>query len=96
MRQQPLLRVFPGGGRATILDRGGPDRPIRFEVEWRNPRAEQIAETRAFWESVRGPVDPFWFNLAGTRYEPCHFEADSLQLEGFGRDHRLVLRFQAS
>ena len=33
------LRVFAGGGRATILDPGGSDRPTRFEVEWQNPSA---------------------------------------------------------
>jgi serine/threonine protein kinase len=42
---------------------------------------------------VNGYVDPFWFSFAGTRYEPCHFEAHSLKTEQMGRGQRLVVRF---
>jgi hypothetical protein len=90
---EPRLRVFPVGGRVTILDPGGSDRPTRLEVEWRNPSAERVQETEVFWASVRGHIDPFWFKLAGARYEPCHFEADSLRTEPMERGHRLVVRF---
>jgi hypothetical protein len=95
MMPEPRLRVFPGGGMAKIIDLGGPGRPTRYEVEWRNPSTERVQETQAFWESVRGHVDPFWFKHAGTRYEPCHLETNSLKYEAVGRDHRLVVRFRA-
>ena len=82
---EPLLRVFPGGGRVTIVNTGGPG-PTIFEVAWRNPSSERLKETQAFWEAVNGHVDPFWFNFAGTRYEPCHFEPDSLKTIATNRD----------
>jgi hypothetical protein len=93
---EPRLRVFPGGGMAKIIDPGGPGKPAVFEVEWRNPSTERVQETKAFWESVGGYVDPFWFKCAGTRYEPCHFEPHSLKYEAVGRDHRLIVRFRAT
>ena len=86
------LRVFPGGGRATILDPGGPARPALIEVEWPRPSTERVQATREFWELVHGHLEAFWFEFAGTRYEPCHFEADSLKLNAAGGD-RLVVRF---
>jgi hypothetical protein len=36
------LRVFPGGGRATILDPGGPARPALIEVEWPRASTERV------------------------------------------------------
>jgi hypothetical protein len=90
---EPQLSVFPGGGRVTILDPGGPGTPTLFEVEWRDPSLKRSQETQAFWKLVNGHVDPFWFSFAGTRYEPCHFEAHSFKTEQMGRGQRLVVRF---
>ena len=94
MMPAPLLRVFPGGGRVTIVSMGGPG-PTIFEVEWRNPSPERLKETQAFWDAVNGHVDPFWFDLAGTRYEPCHFEPNSLKRMPTHSDRSdcLVVRF---
>ena len=81
----PRMRVFPGGGRVTIVNAGRPG-PTIFEVAWRNPSSERLKETQAFWTAVNGHVDPFWFNFDGTRYEPCHFEPDSLKTIPTNRD----------
>src|SRR3979490_3291204 len=91
---QPRLRVFPGGGRVTIVNTGRPG-PTTFEVEWRNPSPERLKETRAFWDAVNGHFDPFWFDFDGTRYEPCCFEPNSLKrMPTRGdRDYSLVVRF---
>src|SRR6266700_2562810 len=96
MIPEPRLRVFLGGGMSKLIDPGGPDMPTIFEVEWRNPSAERVQETKAFWESVRGHIDPFLFDHFGVLYEPCHFKADSLKHEAVGRDHRMVVRFRAT
>jgi hypothetical protein len=87
-------RVFPGGGRVTIVNAGGAG-PTIFEVAWRNPSPERLKETQAFWEAVKGSLDPFWFDFAGTRYEPCHFEPDSLKTIAtkLDRSESLVVRF---
>ncbi len=78
MTPEPALRMFPGGGRVTVVNPGGSG-PTIFEVAWRNPSPERLKETQAFWDAVNGHLDPFWFDLAGTRYEPCHFEPGSLK-----------------
>jgi len=75
MTPEPRLRVFPGRGRVTIVHRGSG--PTTFEVAWRNPSSAQVKEEQAFWKSVNGHVDPFWFKFDGSRYEPSHFEPDS-------------------
>ena len=94
MTPEPLLRVFPGGGRVTIVHMGRTG-PTTFEVAWRNPSSERLQETQAFWKAVNGDVDPFWFDFAGTRYEPCYFEPDSLKIIPTNRDRSgcLVVRF---
>jgi hypothetical protein len=91
---EPRLRVFPGGGRAKIVQVGRTGSTI-FEVAWRNPSSAQLKEAQAFWKSVNGHVDPFWFNFDGTRYEPCHFEPDSLKRVPTVHDRSecLVVRF---
>jgi hypothetical protein len=91
-----LRRVFPGGGRVTIVHKGRLGAPeTMFEVAWRNPSSARLKETQAFWKAVNGHVDPFWFDFAGTRYEPCHFEPDSLKRVPTHRDHNecLIVRF---
>ena len=91
---EPLLRVFPGGGSVRIVNPGRPG-PTIFEVAWRNPSPERLKETQAFWDAVNGPLDSFWFDLAGTRYEPCHFERNSLKRMPTRHDRNdcLVVRF---
>jgi hypothetical protein len=69
-------------------------KPAVIEVEWPRPSAERVKAIRQFWEFVHGHLDPFWFKLAGTRYEPCHFEADSLKLGAAQGDHRLIVRLR--
>jgi hypothetical protein len=94
MMPQPRLRVFPGGGRVTIVHRGGSG-PTTFEVAWRNPSSAQVKDAQAFWKSVNGHVNSFWFNFDGTRYEPCHFHSDSLKTipTNHDRSECLVVRF---
>ena len=91
---EPLLRVFPGGGRVSIVGTGHPGSTM-FEVAWRNPSSAQLKDAQAFWKSVNGHVDPFWFNFDGTRYEPCHFEPNSLKRMPTREDRNdcLVVRF---
>jgi len=86
--------MFPGGGRVTVVNPGGSG-PTIFEVAWRNPSPERLKETQAFWDAVNGHLDPFWFDLAGTRYEPCHFEPGSLKRMPTQSDRNdcLVVRF---
>jgi hypothetical protein len=93
---EPLLRVFQGGGRTTIIDHGGPDKPTRFQVEYENPSAERVQETKDFWEAVHGPNDPWRFDHFGTIYEPCYFEAGALENELTARGLRLVVKFRAT
>ena len=90
----PLSRAFPSGERVTIVNPGRPGGTI-FEVAWRNPSSERLKEAQAFWDAVNRHLDPFWFDLAGTRYEPCHFEPDSLKrMPTHGdRNDCLVVRF---
>ena len=97
MMPEPRLPVFPGGGRVTIIHRGRPG-PTTFEVAWRNPTPERLEEIRAFWKLVNGHVDAFWFNFAGTLYDPCHFEPDSLKriLNDHDRSESLVVRFRGT
>ena len=94
MTPEPALRMFPGGGRVTVVNPGGSG-PTIFEVAWRNPSPERLKETQAFWDAVNGHLDPFWFDLAGTRYEPCHFEPSSLKRMPTQSDRNdcLVVRF---
>ena len=94
VKPKALARVFPAGGRVTIVHRGRPG-PTTFEVEWRNPSPERLEETRAFWDAVNEHFDPFWFDFDGTRYEPCYFEPNSLKrMPTRGdRDYSLVVRF---
>jgi len=91
---EPLLRVFPGGGRVSIVGTGESG-ATTFEVAWRNPSPERLKETRAFWDALNGHFDPFWFYFAGTRYERCHFEPDSLKRMPSHSDRNdcLVVRF---
>jgi hypothetical protein len=88
------LCAFPGGGRVTIVNPGRPGGTI-FEVAWRNPSSAKLKEAQAFWKSVNGHVDPFWFNFDGTRYEPCHFEPNPLKRmpTHSDRSDSLVVRF---
>lgn len=94
--QEPFLHVLQGGGLTTIIDRGGPDKPTRFQVEYQNPSAERVQETKDFWESVHGPNDPWTFEHCGTMYEPCYFEPGALQTELTARGLRLVVKFRAT
>ena len=93
-KPKALSRVFPGGGRVTVVNPGRPG-PTTFEVEWRNPSPERLEETRAFWDAVNGHFDPFWFDFDGTRYEPCYFEPNSLKRMPTRHDRNdcLVVRF---
>jgi len=93
---EPLMRVFPGGGSPTFIDRGGPDRPALVEVEWRNPTPERIQENEAFYALVRGSIDPWEIHIGGTLYRPCYFEADSLKSEVIHGHSRQVVRFRAT
>jgi hypothetical protein len=69
--------------------------PTIFEVAWWNPSSERLKETQAFWEAVNTHIDPFWFSFDGTRYDPCHFEPDSLKTipTVHDRSECLVVRF---
>ena len=88
------VRVFPGGGRVTIVGTGQSGSTM-FEVAWRNPSPERLKETRAFWDAVNGHFVPFWFDFGGTRYQPCHFEPNSLKRMPTRSDRNdcLVVRF---
>jgi hypothetical protein len=94
VKPKAQARVFPGGGRVTIVQIGRSG-PTTFEVAWRNPSSAQLKEAQAFWKSVNGHIDAFWFNFDGTRYEPCHFEPDSLKRMPTRSDRSdcLVVRF---
>jgi hypothetical protein len=92
--EQPQLRVFPGGGKATIIDRGESDTRKRFRIEWPNASTEQRQEIEAF---VNGPADSWQFSHAGDFYGSCNLEPDSLRIEPATVEgwHRVVLTFRA-